>query len=263
MHRFILAFVLSLLAGVATAAETRVLLPIYFEQPTSGAYGSLWQLRFAMHNSSASPYIVAGCAPTENQGCPADLPGDEELLPNETESSLPVRYPRPANGVAGAVLYVGSGAASADLLNDLSFELRIADLSRSATSAGTEVPVVRESAFRTSHVDLLDIPSDLRFRSVLRVFEMNRGQAQFSVRIYDQTSGALLDDRVIMTATMPQGAMRFQPGFAEMVDVTQSGRFSPHPIRVEIRALTSSVAFWSYVSVTNNDSQQVTLVTPQ
>jgi hypothetical protein len=35
-----------------------------------------------------------------------------------------------------------------------------------------------------------------------------------------------------------------------------------HQVRIEIEPFSAGVAFWSYVSITNNDSQQITLVTP-
>ena len=51
-----------------------------------------------------------------------------------------------------------------------------------------------------------------------------------------------------------------QGTLAELDDfVVASGQ----PVRVQIQPLNSGIAFWSYVSVTNNESQQITLVTPR
>ena len=244
----------------------RILIPIYFEQPVPGAYGSLWQSQFAIHNSSLCPYTIESCSPLPDLGCQLVGSQDAVLVRDETQTALPGRYPKPANGVAGAVVYIDGDVdpsqhcGTIDDVEDLSFQLRITDTSRSATNAGTEVPVVRESSFRTAPLQLLDVPADDRFRLVLRLFEMNLDRAGFTIRVFDQATNALLSRREVTTSTPPQGKARFQPGFAEIVDLT-----TPHVgfVRVEVAPQTRGAAFWSYVSVTNNDSQQVTLVTPQ
>jgi len=263
----LLAVLIITLAAQRAAAYVRVLLPLYIPQPVSGAYGSLWQSQFAVHNGSAiRPYIIEPCP----DGCPANLFADEELVPNETETVLPVRYPAPTNGIAGAVLYLSPEPASgdqpgapADDASSVAFQLRIADLSRSAIAAGTEIPVVRESEFRTSTVHLLNIPTDPKFRLALRIFEMNLDRADFTVRVIDQATNAVLASSLVTTSAPPQPALRFTPGFAEMNNILSSLTNAPQNIRVEIEPVTSGLAFWAYVSITNNDSQQITLVTPQ
>jgi hypothetical protein len=244
----------------------RVLIPIYFEHPVAGAYGSLWQSQFAIHNSSLCSYTIEWCSPLPDLGCLLVGSEDAILVRDETQTALPGLYPKPVNGVAGAVIYIdGDGDPSQhcgtiDDVEDLSFQLRIADSSRSGTNAGTEIPVVREKSFRTAPLQLLDVPADDRFRLVLRLFEMNLDRAGFAIRVFDQATNALLSRREITTSTPPQGKSRFQPGFAEVVDLaTPQAGF----VRVEVAPLTPGSAFWAYVSVTSNESQQVTLVTPQ
>lgn len=217
-----------------------------------------------MHNGSAREFIVETCSPP---GCLLVLIGDEQLLPNETQTALPGRYPKPENGAGGAVVYLGPFPqdASPDDAKALSFQLKIMDLSRGVTNAGTEVPVVRESAFRTSTLRLLQVPVDPRFRLLLRLFEMNLDQAEFAVRVFDQATNALLSEHRITTSTPPQGDLRFRPGFAQIADLTSSSGTASQSthLRVEIEPLTAGTAFWAYISITNNESQHVTLVTPQ
>jgi hypothetical protein len=233
----------------------RMLLPIYLEQPVPGAFGSLWQTQFAIHNASARSYTIEWCP---EDGCQLDLRADEDLEPNETQTALPARYPKPASGAAGTVVYLFSNPRPQDP-NDVSFQLRVSDLSRSATSAGTEIPIVRETSFKTEAFDILGVPVDPRFRLVFRLFEMNLDRARFTVRVFDQATNALISATLLTTSTPPQTLFRFQPGFAEMAipDVTAG------TVRLEIEPLTKGAASWAYVSVTNNESQQVTLVTPQ
>lgn len=248
-------------------AQVRVLLPLYIAHQTPGAFGSLWVSQFTVHNGSAGgSYIIDPCVALEpNQGCPLDLHSDEELVPNETETALPARYPLPQVPVAGAVLILSTESNSVDDLpaNKLAFNLRIVDVSRSATAAGTEMPVVRESEFRTSTINLLNVPADSRFRLALRLFEMNLSQAKFDVRIFDQATNVLVSERVVATSTggaLPRG---FTPGFAELDDVASGSTAQTTQLRIEIEPLASGSASWAYVSITNNDSQQITLVTPQ
>ncbi|MDQ6803035.1 MAG: hypothetical protein M3041_19710 [Acidobacteriota bacterium] len=263
-----LAILLLAAAAQLPRPYTRVLLPLYLEQSVPGAFGSLWVSRFAVHNGGQISYLIDTCSPVSpdifDPGCLAFLDADEEVRSNETQAALPRRYPKPENGAAGAVMYLHPRAADTPDPNSLSFELRITDVSRSSTSAGTEVPVVRESGFRTATLRLLDVPTDARFRSVVRLFEMNLARAEFTVRIIDPATNTLLSERRVTTSTPPQGPLRFHPGFVQIADPTASlGTAQPANVRVEIEPLTAGSAFWAYVSITNNDSQQVTLVTPQ
>src|SRR5450759_2183423 len=140
---------------------------------------------------------------------------------------------------------------------------RVTDLRRNATNAGTEVPVVREGSFRTSTLHIPDVPAEPRFRLLSRLFEMNLERADFTIGVFDQATNALVFQRQVTTSTPPQDALRFQPGFAQIVDlIPASTAPAPAYVRIEIEPLTKGCAFWSYVSVTNNESQQVTLVTP-
>src|SRR5947208_1572374 len=82
--------------------------------------------------------------------------------------------------------------------------------SRSTQSAGTAIPVVRESEFRTSAANLLNVPVDPLFRLTFRIYEMNIDRADFTVRVFDQETGALLQTRTVTTTTTgPQGVLRF------------------------------------------------------
>jgi hypothetical protein len=261
MRPFLLA--ITLLAthpATAVSGYVRVLLPIYIGQPVHGAYGSLWQSQFAIHNASLDRrYTFAICS--TNGGCP-DLTTDEELDPQQTKSALPPRFPVPANPVAGAVVWLLASGAPADNGDDLAYDLRVVDLSRSAIAAGTEVPVIREKAFLTSNAHLLNVPTDTRFRLALRIFEMNLDRADFDVRVFDQSTNAVLSVRRVRTVT-PVSANGYTPGFVEVDDLLSGVSSPPAQVRVVIAPITTGIAFWSYVSVTNNDSQQITLVTPQ
>lgn len=263
MRKMCVLFILLLGASAAAAQPTnvRVLLPVFTTRPIPGAYGSLWQSQFVMHNGTSNlTYDIMICPP--GVGCPAIGGAEQELVPGETQVGLPTLYrPLPANPVAGTIVYLVSPKVG-DLGDNLAFNLRIVDLSRSATAAGTEIPVVRDRDLYRSTIHLLNVPTDARFRLALRVFEMNLDRGQFAIRIFDQTTNAQLATRTITTVlSVPPG--EFTPGFAEITDLLGDIAAPPSQIRIDIEPLTSGVAAWAYVSITNNDSQQITLITPQ
>jgi len=246
-----------LFAAVTAHAQpySRVLVPIYLDQPIPGAYGSLWASEFAVHNRDAQEFILQWCSPYPEGACILNLYPDEQIKPNETETRLPERYPKPHDGIPGAVLYV-----SPRDIGPLDFQLRVADRSRSAQSAGTAIPIVREGEFRTSAANLLNVPVDPLFRLTFRIYEMNLDRADFTVRVFDQETAALLQTRTVTTTTTgPQGVLRFQPAYAQFDQIVDG---APSRVRVEVEPLTHGVAFWTFASITNNDTQQITIVTP-
>ena len=108
---------------------------------------------------------------------------------------------------------------------------------------------------------LLNIPNDPKFRVALRIFEMNFDRADFAVRAVDQTTNTVLAAARVTTTAPPQPGLRFSPGFTEIGDIAPAA--AQGNIRIEVEPLTPGSASWAYVSITNNDSQQITLVTPQ
>ena len=140
--------------------------------------------------------------------------------------------------------------------------MRVFDRSRTQQTAGTEIPVVREADFRHATVHLLSIPADAISRLKFRLYEMDLPLSDFAIRVYDQSSGELLKTyRTSLVAPAPELLIWFQPAYAEIDDFGPVG--SASRIRVEVQPLTAGCSFWAFVSVTNNDSQEITLVTPQ
>ena len=259
---FLMLLAICALTKTAYGQPFRVLLPVYLLQPVPGAYGTIWQSEFAVHNGTlAGQYYIDWCSPVlPNEGCQLDGAADEEIEPGETKTRLPRRYPAPTNGVAGAVVYFTALRTPTHDLQDLWFQLRISDVSRSTVNAGTEVPVVRETQFRTSTIHLLNVRTASQFRVALRIFEMNLDFARFVVRVFDQSTNAPISSTLVTTRTPPQGPERFRPGFAQIDDFAAP---TGQPVRVEIEPLTRGTAAWAYISITNNESQQITLLTPE
>ena len=250
---FLIVAVALTAAPVVAAASTfeQYLLPVTAESGTAGAFGSVWISDWTAFNSGTSDLVIYGpyCAPLL-LGC-NNLPA---VLHPGTAQSLVVYQELPFN--PGLLVYVPTESAAS-----FATELRIRDLSRQAQSRGAEVPVVHSSQFRPV-VHLLDIPADSRFRTLLRVYGSVTGTVR--VRLFGTTSGTmLLDTQMALTGGFGNRPV-FDPvpPFAQLGPVaTAAGEAA---LRVQIdRVDPAGLRVWAFVSVTNNDAQEVTLVTPQ
>lgn len=256
---------LLLLVAFSVSAQNylgRVLLPIYLEEPVSGAFGSRWVSEFAVrNNSSVGSVLIEPCSLPPDGACLAVLNADENLNPGETQTALPVRYLDHHPGGPGKILYFPAISEPAGRPNDLSFHLRIFDSSRAGLNAGTTLPVIREQELLTATTRLVGVPVDPRFRTTLRVYELDQLESDFAIRVYDQKTGALLSEqRVHLAVRSPELEPRFEPAYVEIgnLPLPLSG-----PVQVEVQPLTGGVKFWTFLSITNDETQHVTLVTPE
>jgi len=264
MRTTFLMLLLALSLSIQAADRYRVLIPVYLEEPAAGAFGSLWTTPLAIYNGTSSTFQFD---PACLEVCRDHAP----LTPGKTQQQIETftwewRSGQPTR-VLGLTTIAGKDSPAA-----LSFQLRAADISRSATNAGTEVPVVRETEFRTSTVHLLNVPVDPQFRLTLRIYEMNAAESDFAVRIYDQAANLLLGSSMVHL-TMPiapnlphLNGVPVAPAYLQIGDLAAlipAGAALPQMLRVEIEPKTSGSAFWGFISITNNQTQHVTLVTPQ
>ena len=267
MKRLVLPSLLSLLFATAALGQaaplSSILIPIFLDEPVHGALGSVWTSQLSMHNSGSSSSLIEWCSgnPATNTACILIGLSEADLQPGETQHVLPTFYPLPSGATPGRVVFFSPKG-----IDQLAFNLRIADTSRGALNAGTEVPVVRDKDFRTATTRLLNIPIDPRFRLTFRLYQMNSGAADYTLRVFDEATSALLGSTVVHVVSPDIGLLQLEPGYLELGDVTSlvpAGTKLPAAIQIEVEPLTTGSAFWTFVSVTNNDTQLLTLVTPQ
>lgn len=185
------------------------------------------------------------------------------VLPGEAVQLWKVITPRVVGegALLGVPRWLGRG---------LVFNSRVQDISRQAQSSGTEIPVVRENEFADS-VTLLNVPGDPRYRILLRVYTRTsaadvrvRVEHQFEVNVV--TPPPVFDppvDTVIHldapSAIGNGGISSFgYPGYATMA-------IGSHPYRLQITVTSLSGApnnLWALLSITNNETQEVTTITP-
>jgi hypothetical protein len=133
---------------------------------------------------------------------------------------------------------------------------RAFDVSRDAQNFGAEIPVVRGREMSTKPIKLLGVPTDPRFRNTLR--------------IYATTPAAVVVSYgdVIHDLPLEPGENLFDPAFAQFtnfpigtgtIDVTVELEEALPPFP----GFPPPPPFWAFISVTNNDTQAITTITPQ
>jgi hypothetical protein len=225
---------------------TSVLIPITAHD-VHGANGSLWTSELTVHNPTE--YKLALRPQCHTGDCPPVV--------LEAGESRVLRLDPDTAGSELATLWVPSGA-----LDKLVAELRVRDLSRDAEGWGAEIPVVRLTALRTEH-HLIDIPTDPRFRVLLRAYPY--GGNRVHLRVSPVSGKQVLEERDI--AAGAAGMIAVDP-------ITAAVRASGHArVRIDVTypplegPLVEPPGFfglgWSFVSLTNNATNQVTVITPR
>ena len=154
----------------------------------------------------------------------------------------------------GHVLYAMRGTTS-----DLELASRIRDTSRQGLTAGTEVPIARERDFR-SRLRFANIPADARFRATLRLWSLS-GESHLIATI-----DSIPAQQISVPLTLiPGTSMSF--GSADVTALVAKGIGNPTSLAVAQSIFdpldTPAPKMWGILSITNNDTQQVTIVSPQ
>jgi hypothetical protein len=216
----------------------RVLLPVLASN-APGAFGSLWQSEASLSNHSDTG-VTINYGACEGQG----LFCFSLLVPTHGTVFL-----TPFNEAGGLFLSVPRGR-----IDDIDINLRVQDVSRQSQTWGTEIPVVRDTDFR-GLVWLHNVPTDARFRSALRAYNYDVTGA-IRVRIFDEATGALLVDDVASTGS---------PFYVQIASLADTYRqIAGHDrVRVAVESASSpQKPIWAFVSVTNNETQHVTVIAP-
>lgn len=239
----------------------RVLLPVYFEGVLPGAYGSQWRADFRIHNSGNVPATLAPWTCPPGRPCPAVVPLTYSLMPNQSLHN-PADLDTDHRTNPSQILYIAKQPAP-----HVSMSLRIADQSRGTVNAGTEIPVIREGELLRDRTQLFDIPMDgQRYRVLVRLYEMTYAEANFLVRLYAQEGDAEPVHSAMLTAVTTRiGAFRTEAAYAQLdvTDLLNLRRTWPSSVRIEVVPQRPGSRYWAFASITNNDTQLVTLSTPQ
>lgn len=230
----------------------RLLLPIVLIEPVRGAHGSHWSSDLWIYNGGTDVVRL-------DYECQITCAGPIQLAPGTAMRNLRVlkRFALPGG-------YLRFSPAS----SVLEVSLHVRDESRLAKTWGTEVPVIRDDDFLSGKRSLIPIPTGERERVHLRFYTRDEGmRADFRLRIFSLTETSrpnsearLLGEKILFGIS----ATSVDPGYAELV--LSAAEFPMIPtadrLRIEVEPLDTAVRYWMFAAITNNDTQQVTLVTP-
>ena len=249
------------------AGYEQFLLPIYLQSARPGAIGSQWVTELSARNEgeTQAQFFQRECAFFCD--CPGQIgtcvPGDGAAPHTLMRTSIQGDF-NPNN--RGIFVYVSKNAAPA-------FQLRVRDLSRSTESWGTELPIVRSGEFRSTPIHLLDVPLTEGFRQHLRVYGASSpsGAGVVRVRLYATDTNDVVAERLLSLVPpngeheIPaEGSRPALPSYADITPLTSVlATAGPDRVRVEIAPVTPGLRFWAFVAITHNQTQHVTLVTPQ
>jgi hypothetical protein len=255
MNRFF-SFVAAVLFAVPLLAQTpseRLLVPI-LTPPVHGAFGSEFHTDLRIANDSDDIVFLLGlsaerCLPICLPGVfPYPLNPHQEIGPGDIT----------LNGTPGRFIYVAS-----DQISALSMNLRVHDVTRGGLNFGTEIPIVRESEFRTNEIVFVGVPTDARFRNTLRIY----GESPVDVLV---TVGNQAPVRVRLTGGFSFPNIAFPEIFSPSYAAFTTFPTGSAPVRVTIEAdpdfvtlLPIEIPLWAFITVTNNDTQVISTITPQ
>lgn len=236
----------------------RVLIPIAFVGERDGALGSRWQSSVWYRNEATVPVIVSQFEPRCRIGCDGQLPF--EVPPHTTVQLEPVAALQPVSN-HGVLLHVTKGHA-----RTIFFTARVRDLSAGGENLGTEVPVIRRSEAFTTKAVFPDVPIEPGYRLLLRVYNFTgRSGETVRLRFFPRTgSDSLVDTTLTLSVVEEDPRFPPHPAYAELPFYPDAHpQIAASPLRIEVQPLEPGTEFWTMISLTNNETHQITLITPQ
>ena len=267
---------LALLVAAAVSAQgehrrdpefERVLVPVFFSGP--GAQGALWATNVDVLNTGAAFEMPRAVLGEPGELCDAE----RHVGPRVGEVVCP-QYQH----AAGIILYVPRSGVDYE---NVHVSARVLDRSRTGDRYGTAIPVVWERNLLVNPMVLLDIPTgDPRYRASLRLYDVYQWNTQFTLRFYDmaavrrgETTPLLVTQVTAIWDTDSEASQKYpsRPSFAligdlgaaypqlkavQSVAIEVTGADSADPDQPETR-------LYALASITNNHTQEVTIVSPK
>jgi hypothetical protein len=252
MRRLMIVLLFSSTAAFANPfGHLSILVPI---NPGSapGAFGTQWTTKLWITNLSAA-----------NASIQCDTGVDCPALKANSTTALDVppyaNAPHPGFFIAIPVPFPPQLGEQ-----NVWMSLRTFDSSTAAKSAGTEIPLVRVDQFIKTAFALPAVPSNDHTRSRLRLYGIGNGVVNLRI-VGVNTNQELMNTTVSLTGGdvpvpnffgVPE--VKF-PSYAELAIPDFSA--SDSAVRVEITP-AGGLLTWGFVSVTDDQSQQFTIVSP-
>lgn len=262
-----LLFALSFTFAAHADEWTRLLIPTYLNGELPGAYGARWVTELAGFNASGAHQRF-----TSNPDFECTRPSQcaDFITPGEFfNGNAYVSTDRPG---LGRFAYVMTAFAGVDHEDKLGLTLHVRDLSRAAESHGVQVPIIRaEDTFTDGWTfGMPNVPMGSQYRQKLRVYDFD-GELSHSVvvEIWKTYTVVGLASERLATRTLtlgsggdPSNPRPGYPGFAQL-DLDQMPELvGQTSVSVRIKPQEQDARLWAFVTVTNNETQQVTTIVP-
>ena len=255
-----LAFAVLLFTTVGPATEyERVLVPLHLPRPQDGALDTRWRTELTVRNMGEVPATIFQSACVYDCSCvPITCKGGEPTAPRASFEG-PLASDEP--GIPAVLLHL-----ERETSDEVAMSLRLRELTR-IDHAGVEIPIVREDETYTGPFAIVGIPTRPDFRHHLRIYATSApaGSAQVRITATREIDGTRFYDRVHGiggSLPAPDDLDAATPGYL-FLTIPTPGSLSESRFVVEVTPLTPGVRLWGMVSITHNDSQLVTIVSPQ
>lgn len=241
-------------AGTASAQiGDRVLIPSVANTALPGAFGSRWVTEIAAQNPTSQTANMLPASWFSSGGVIITLP---TVRLEAGEARNLIELPDSPHGI---ILYRAS---------EVLFAARVRDLSRALDTWGTSLPVVRETMLGIGPITVLNVPNSERFRVALRLYDFSPDGAlplegnEFEIEVFTLTGTTALARFKVPTELLLDARGSSQSiRFAYVTDL-RVGRDAGERLRLVVRT-TVPTKMWGFASITNNETQHVTVIAPE
>lgn len=239
--------------GQVYDAYDPVLFPI-FTPPVFGQSGSEFRTTAEFWNRSDHAVAFFGFDTSCTLIDPPLFPESPFILQAHQEHALNL-WPD-CSQFTGKLFYVPKGEKA------LSASLRVWEVSRQGENHGVEIPVVRRDDFDEESIALVGVPTDPKFRLALRIYGLNQGS---------QVVNVSFGGRQVQVPMYWSNSV-FVPSYTVFTDFTPEPGHAPLPEKLNVLVevprgpggvVIPGTPIWAFISVTNNETQAITTVTPQ
>ena len=230
-----------------------ILFPI-FSPPVFGQGGSEFRTTAEFWNKSDHPVTFYGLDISCTLIDPPIQPENPFTLGPRQEQALNL-WPE-CSQFTGKLFYVPKGE------NGLAGSLRVWEVSRQGENHGVEIPVVRREDFDEESIALVGVPTDPKFRLALRIYGLNQGSQVVNVSFGGRQ----------VQVPMFWSNSAFVPSYTVFTDFTPEAGQAPFPEKLNVLVevprgpggtVIPGTPIWAFISVTNNETQHITTITPQ
>lgn len=244
----------------------RVLVPVFF---FGGGSGAAWWTNFDLVNTGPT-FSLATAVLQDDPVCP-EFCGCDATAVVGTDVALGICQGYEDN--SGIILYVPRNVDRKEVF----MYARVLDKSRAADRAGSQIPVVWEDDLFEGKFMLLDVKIGGGYRATVRLFDVLQWDSTYTLRFYDMADLRKGQPQPIFTTQIntfdenAPGPYPARPSFGVIGNVlAQYPQLAGHDsVAIEIlphEPLISPPAptkrHYALASITNNTTQEVTIVAP-